>query len=190
MSLARKRKERASTETVVFSRETTLPSHIYPHLRRLFAVARHHVNDLLERLWRSGRAEVVFKAGNTWKVVESFYPRPGWIPSRVWRNICKLAGDITKSQRVRVAFLEWLRENPWWTCERPRLAAYAFFLETGQAIGVGFVKNLLREVRNRGGFPDWRELVPRFSGSVFVYGADDDVADGQAKKIDFLGEKG
>ena len=53
--------------------ETTLPSHLYPCLRRLFAVQKFCVNQLIRQFWSKKWLEALGGAGNVWKPVREWF---------------------------------------------------------------------------------------------------------------------
>ena len=95
---------------VKLSYETTLLSHLYPYLRRLFCIQRFYVKSLIGKLWNREWIEKLGKVRNVWKEV-AVLKRPPFIPSRVWRNICAEAGAILKASYERMILTEKLLEN-------------------------------------------------------------------------------
>ena len=163
--------------------EITLPSHLYPHLRRLFAVGRFHANQLVEQFWSREWIERLGSSGNVWKPIDEASERPPHIPSRVWRNICAEVGSVLKASFERMVLTERLLNRPE-LIEAPVWKA-AKILKAKKL----FVENIQRQLRNyrknHGKLPEgFFELgVPEYNSSEFTTEADDSVCKGQFKKL-------
>ena len=79
---------------------------MYPHLRRLFAVQKFYVNQLLRQFWNRKWIERLGKAHNVWKPIDEASERPSHIPSRIWRNICAEVGSVLKASYERMVLTE------------------------------------------------------------------------------------
>ena len=169
--------------------ETTLPSHLYPYLRRLFAVQKFYANQLIREFWDRGWIEKLGSSQNVWKLIDKTSERPSHIPSRVWRNICAKTGSVLKASYKRMVLTEKLLEHPelidapFWKAAK-RLKAKRLFVEN--------IQNRLRNFRQKHGrLPeDFFELgVPEWKGSEFTTEADDSVSNGQFKKLQVDAER-
>jgi len=163
--------------------ETTLPSHLYPHLRRLFAVQRFYANRLIRQFWNREWIERLGNSNNIWKPIDEASERPPHVPSRVWRNICAEVGSVLKSAYERMVLTEKLLERPglidapsWKAAKKLRAKKL-------------FVENVQRQLGNyrekHGRLPrNFFELGrPEYRGFEFTTEADDSITNGQFKKL-------
>ena len=172
---------------LILSYETTLPSHLYPYLRRLFSIQRFYINKLIKEYWRKEWIEKLYVSQNVWKILDKATERPEHIPSRVWRNICAEAGSLLKASYKRIILTEELLKKkelidaPFWKAAK-ELKVQRLFIENIQAQ----IKNFRKKIRR---LPeDFFELgVPEYRGIEFTTEADDSIHNGQFKKLKLEG---
>ena len=81
----------------ILSGELTLPQRIYPHLDRLFSVFKNQVNFYIPKLWNEQGFKLLFQKGSAVGILKKEFPTPEGVPSRVFRNVLELTGQIIRS---------------------------------------------------------------------------------------------
>ncbi len=85
----------------ILSYELTLPQRIYPHLDRLFSIFKNQVNSYIPKLWNEKGFKLLSQKGSAVGILKKEFPTPEGIPSRVFRNVLELTGQIIRSQTER-----------------------------------------------------------------------------------------
>ncbi len=155
----------------ILSYELTLPQRIYPHLDRLFSVFRSQVNYYIQKLWNGKGFELLSQKGSAVGILKKEFPTPQDIPSRVFRNILELTGQIVRSQIERKEIFQ--------------------NLLSGKEI-TGYNKNLvlniqrqIENLRKKGKEVNcYFDLpYPEFNGQVVITSADDNLEKGQFRRL-------
>jgi len=90
----------------ILSYELTLPQRIYPHLDRLFSVFKNQVNSYIPKLWNEKGFKLLSQRGSAVGILKKEFPTPEGVPSRVFRNVLELTGQIIRSQIERKEVFE------------------------------------------------------------------------------------
>jgi len=159
----------------ILSYELTLPQRIYPHLDRLFSVFKNQVNSYIPKLWNEKGFKLLSQKGSAVGILKKEFPTPEGIPSRVFRNVLELTGQIIRSQIERKEVFEKLLKG-----EEIKGYSKNFVLNIQRQI-----ENLRkkgREVNSYFSFP-----YPKFNGQIVITSADDNLEKGQFRRLKISG---
>ncbi len=172
---------------VVVSYELTLPQNIYPKLDRLFSAFRWETKRVIKDGWNKETLKLLEEKGSACSVLKGIVQRPSYLPSRFYRSVLEMAGEILRSQIERKEIYEYIAQKPCRSFMDETLIARE--LKTSPL----FVLNVQRQVRNslkKGKLErDYLKLKePDFSGNVVITSADDSLCRGQFRKLKFFGD--
>jgi len=159
----------------VLSYELTLPQRIYSHLDRLFSVFKNQVNSYIPRLWNEKGFELLSQKGSAMGILKEVFSTPQGLPSRVFRNVLELTGQIVRSQIKRKEIFESLLKGE-------EVTGYDenFLLNVKRQLEK--LKKKGKEVNSYFDFP-----YPKFNGQVVITSADDNLEKGQFKRLRISG---
>jgi len=155
----------------ILSYELTLPQRIYPHLDRLFSVFKNQVNSYIPKLWNEQGFKLLSQKGSAVGILKKEFPTPTGLPSRVFRNVLELTGQIIRSQIERREVFEKLLRG-----------------EESKGYNKHFVLNVQRQIerlKKKGKeVNSYFELpCPEFEGQVIITSADDNLEKGQFRRV-------
>jgi len=159
----------------ILSYELTLPQRIYPHLERLFSVFKNQVNSYIPKLWNEEGFKLLSQKSHAWGILKKEFPTPIGLPSRVFRNVLELTGQIIRSQIERKEVFEKL-------LRREELKGYdkRFVLNVQRQI-----ENLRKKGKEVSCYFDLP--YPEFDGNVVITSADDNFEKGQFRRLKISG---
>jgi len=85
----------------ILSYEITLPQRIYPYLDGFFSVFKSQVNFYIPKLWNEKDFKLLSQKGSAVRILKKEFSIPEGLPSRVFRNVLELTGQIIRSQIER-----------------------------------------------------------------------------------------
>ncbi len=169
------------TSSTIVSYEITLPQRIYPHLDRLFSIFGRSVEKFIDRFWNESTLELLNQKGHACSILQKIVQKPQDLPSRVFRNILELTGEILRSQIERKKLFDAFMEHPCLVLYNERKIAERLNTSTWFALNV---KRQVSKLVRKGEKRDYFSLVkPNFSGSVVITSADDNLEKGQFKRL-------
>jgi len=155
----------------ILSYELTLPQRIYPHLDRLFSVFRSQVNSYIQELWNEKGFELLSQKGSAVGILKEVFPTPECVPSRVFRNILELTGQIIRGQIERKEVFEKLLKE-----EKVKGYSKNLVLNVQRQI-----ENLRRKGKEVSCYFDLPH--PEFDGRIVITSADDNLEKGQFRRV-------
>ncbi len=178
------------TNSLVLSYELTLPQRIYPELDRLFSAFKWEVRGLVDELWNEEGFGLLRKAGSACSILKNAIKKPPVLPSRAYRNILELSGQIIRSHLKRKEIFDYIMDNPHLVFCNENIIARDF--DTSPF----FVSNIQNQIRNlfqKGKIvqkEDYFSIVKScFSGNVVITSADDNLEKGQFRRLEIKGDK-
>jgi len=167
--------------SIIVSYEITLPQRIYPHLDRLFSVFGRNVRYFIDKLWNDDTLKLLNQNGYAVSILKEIIQKPKDLPSRVFRNVLELSGQILRSQIERRRLFDKLIQKPCILIQSDR--EIAKFLNTSIPFALN-VKRQVLKVLKKGEKRDYLSLIkPSFSNTVVITSADDNLKNGQFKKL-------
>ncbi len=159
----------------ILSYELTLPQRIYPHLDRLFSVFKSQVNYYIQKLWNEKGFELLSQKGSAVGILKKEFPTPQGIPSRVFRNILELTGQIVRSQIERKEIFQNLLSGK-------EITGYNENLVLNIQRQIEKLRKKGKEVNCYFDLP-----YPGFNGQVVITSADDNLEKGQFRRLKVSG---
>ena len=159
----------------ILSYELTLPQRIYPHLDRLFSIFKNQVNSYIPKLWNEKGFKLLSQKGSAVGILKKEFPTPEGIPSRVFRNVLELTGQIIRSQIERKEVFEKLLKGE-------EVKGYSKNLVLNVQRQIENLRKKGREVNCYFDLPH-----PKFDGQIVITSADDNLEKGQFRRLKISG---
>ena len=99
-------------DKMIVSYELTLPQNIYPKLDRLFSIFKWETRRALKALWSEEFLKLLEDEGPAVGILKRHVDRPSHLPSRFFRCILEMTGEVLRSQIERKRIYEYLAEKP------------------------------------------------------------------------------